>query len=102
MIKVQYSTQRVTSQNLSVILMHTLQATTRNKTVRVLILLNPEHVIKYAGCPMVWFSNLHSEIAHSTIEEEYIILSTAAQKVLPLGELIFGLKPILSIPEASL
>ena len=59
-------------------------------------------VIKYAGCPITYFSRLQSEIALSTTEAEYIALSTAAREVLPLRELIIELKSILNIPEAEL
>ena len=59
-------------------------------------------VIKYAGCPITWFSRLQSEIALSTTEAEYIALSTAAREVLPLRELIIELKTILDIPQADL
>ena len=59
-------------------------------------------VIKYAGCPITWFSRLQTEIALSTTEAEYIALSTAAREVLPLRELILEIKPILNIPEAKL
>ena len=44
-------------------------------------------VIKYAGCPIHWFSCLQSEIALSTTEAEYIALSIAARELLPMREL---------------
>ena len=59
-------------------------------------------VIKYAGCPITWFSRLQTEIALSTTEAEYIALSTAAREVLPLRELILEIKQILNIPGAKL
>ena len=59
-------------------------------------------VIKYAGCPITWFSRLQTEIALSTTEAEYIALSSAAREVLPLREMITELKPILNIPDANL
>ena len=59
-------------------------------------------VIKYAGCPITWFSRLQTEIALSTTEAEYIALSTAAREVLPLREMILELKPILNISEVEL
>eukprot|EP00957_Ditylum_brightwellii_P017230 1298674-Ditylum_brightwellii.AAC.1 len=38
------------------------------------------YVIKYANCPIVWMSNLQSEIAMSTTESEYIALSQAMRE----------------------
>ena len=49
-------------------------------------------VIKYAGCPITWFSRLQTEIALSTTEAEYMALSLAAREVLPLRELVVELK----------
>ena len=59
-------------------------------------------MIKYAGCPITWFSRIQTEISLSTTEAEYIALSTAAREVLPLRELIIELKEIIEIPEADL
>ena len=59
-------------------------------------------VIKYAGCPISWFSRIQTEISLSTTEAEYIALSTAAREVLPLRELIIELKEFIEIPEADL
>ena len=59
-------------------------------------------VIKYAGCPIIWFSKIQQEICLSTTEAEYVALSTAAREVLPLRELILEIKDILKIPEADL
>jgi hypothetical protein len=41
------------------------------------------YVITFCGCPVIWASKLHSEIALSTIESEYIALSTATRDLLP-------------------
>ena len=59
-------------------------------------------VIKYAGCPIIWFSRLQQEITLSTTEAEYVALSTAAREVLPLRELVLEIKDILNIPETEL
>ena len=59
-------------------------------------------VIRYAGCPITWFSRLQTEIALSTTEAEYMALSAAAREVLPLRELVHELKDILNIPETEL
>ena len=40
-------------------------------------------VIMYAGCPITWGSNLQQEIALSTTESEYIVLSSAMREVIP-------------------
>ena len=45
-------------------------------------------IIKYAGCPIHWFSRLQSEISLSTTEAEYIALSTAARELLPMRLLL--------------
>ena len=45
-------------------------------------------VIKYAGCPIHWFSRMQSEISLSTTEAEYIALSTAARELLPMRHLL--------------
>ena len=56
---------------------------------------NPNHcksrtgcLIKYAGCPIHWFSRLQGEITLSTTEAEYVALSTAARELLPMRELL--------------
>ena len=41
-------------------------------------------VIMYANCPIFWRSSLQTEIALSTVEAEYIALSSALRQVLPL------------------
>ncbi len=41
-------------------------------------------VIKYADCPIYWSSKLQTVIALSTAEAEYIALSSALYKVIPL------------------
>jgi hypothetical protein len=42
------------------------------------------YVLTYANCPIIWASKLQTEIALSTTEAEYIVLSTAAREVLPM------------------
>jgi hypothetical protein len=46
------------------------------------------YIIFYAGCPLIWFSKLQTEIALSTTESEYISLSSALREVIPLRRLI--------------
>jgi hypothetical protein len=54
-------------------------------------------VIKYAGCPIHWFSRLQSEIALSTTEAEYTALSTAARELLPMRELLSEITKYMNI-----
>jgi hypothetical protein len=42
------------------------------------------YAIFYLGCPIVWVSKLQSEISLSTVEAEYIALSTAMRDIIPL------------------
>jgi hypothetical protein len=46
------------------------------------------YIITYADCPIVWVSKLQTEIALSTMEAEYIALSTATREILPMLTLI--------------
>ena len=41
------------------------------------------YVITYLGCPVLWVSKLQSEISLSTVEAEYIALSTAMRDLIP-------------------
>jgi hypothetical protein len=54
-------------------------------------------VIKFAGCPVHWFSRLQSEIAQSITEGKYIALSTAARDLLPMRELLTEITKYLNI-----
>ena len=46
------------------------------------------YLISYAGCPIVWKSQLQPHIALSSCEAEYIGLSTALREVIPIIDLI--------------
>ncbi len=46
------------------------------------------YIIQYAGCPIYWQSKLQTEIALSTAEAEYIVLSQALRETLPMTNLI--------------
>ena len=46
------------------------------------------YVIQLGGCPLVWVSKLQREISLSTLEAEYIALSTAMRDLLPMKELL--------------
>lgn len=60
------------------------------------------YVIMYANCPVLWASKLQTEIALSTVEAEYIALSTSLRELIPMRTLLLELKEILQIPEAQL
>jgi hypothetical protein len=45
-------------------------------------------IVMIANCPVIWKSKLQSEIALSTMESEYIALSTACRDLLPLQDLV--------------
>ena len=45
-------------------------------------------VILLAACPLLWQSKLHGQVALSTMEAEYIALSTSLRSLLPLKTLV--------------
>jgi hypothetical protein len=51
-------------------------------------------IITYMGCPLLWKSQLQTEIALSTTEAEYICLSQALRKVIPLMEIVREMKAL--------
>ncbi len=56
-------------------------------------------VIMFAGCPITWSSRLQTEIALSTTESEYIVLSTAIRDVIPFLNLMKEILDIFDILE---
>ena len=50
------------------------------------------YIIKYAGCPLLWKSQLQTEIALSTTESEYTGLSYALRDAIPVMELLKEMK----------
>ena len=46
------------------------------------------YIIKYMGCPIVWNSQLQTEIALSSTESEYTGLSYALCETIPMMELL--------------
>mmetsp|Transcript_30431 Transcript_30431/g.69423 ORF Transcript_30431/g.69423 Transcript_30431/m.69423 type:complete len:1695 (-) Transcript_30431:406-5490(-) len=55
-------------------------------------------LISLSGCPVVWSSKLQTEIALSTMEAEYIALSTACRSLLPISDLLQELGGCLGLP----
>ncbi len=54
-------------------------------------------VITYANCPIYWASHLQTEIALSTAKAEYIAMSSALRKVIPLMTLMKELHTIFPV-----
>jgi hypothetical protein len=50
------------------------------------------YIIKYAGSPLLWKSQLQTEIAMSTTESEYTGLSYALRDAIPVMELLKEMK----------
>jgi hypothetical protein len=50
------------------------------------------YIISYAGCPLLWKSQLQTEIALSTTESEYTGLSYALRDAIPIMELLKEMK----------
>jgi hypothetical protein len=50
------------------------------------------YVVRFLGCPIMWKSQLQTEIALSPCEAEYIALSQALRKVIPVMHLIQEMK----------
>jgi len=50
------------------------------------------YIMSYLGCPILWKSQLQTEIALSSTESEYVALSQAARKAKPLMLLIQEMK----------
>ena len=53
------------------------------------------YILMVGNCPVHWVSKLQSEIAISTMEAEYIALSTAMHDMIPLQTLVNEVKTIL-------
>ncbi len=54
-------------------------------------------VITYANCPIYWASRLQTEIAPSTAKADYIAMSSALHKVIPLMTLMKELHTIFPV-----
>ena len=46
------------------------------------------YVITLAGCPILWVSKLQTEIALSTMEAEYVALSSACKDLFPIMDVV--------------
>jgi len=58
-------------------------------------------VIKLYGCPLLWTSRLQTEIAASTLEAEYIALSSGMREFLPIKELYLCLTEHMKIKTSK-
>jgi hypothetical protein len=56
------------------------------------------YVVMYAGCPIIWASQLQTEIALSTTEAEYLALSTALRQTIPIMRLVKELGKHFNLP----
>lgn len=57
------------------------------------------YVILAFGCPIAWRSNLQTEIALSTMEAEYVALSTACKDLIPVTGIIRELSKAVGLPD---
>ena len=55
-------------------------------------------VILLANCPLLWASKLQTEIACSTMEAEFIALSSAMRDLIPARDILQGVCKALNIP----
>ena len=56
------------------------------------------YVITLAGCPVLWSSKLQTEIALSTMESEYVALSTACKDLFPVMDLVKEIGTFFNLP----
>ena len=56
------------------------------------------YVITLAGCPVLWSSKLQTEIALSTMESEYVALSTACKDLFPVMDLVKEIGTFFGLP----
>jgi hypothetical protein len=52
------------------------------------VLSRTGYVVTFCGCPVSWASKLQTEIALSTTESEYIVLSTATRDLIPIPRVL--------------
>ena len=58
------------------------------------------YVILAFGCPVLWRSKLQTEIALSTMEAEYVALSTACKDLMPIMALVRELRRAVGLPDS--
>jgi hypothetical protein len=56
-------------------------------------------IVLLAGCPLVWKSQLQSQIALSTLEAEYTALSQSLKTLIPLKRLMVEIVGVIGLPE---
>ena len=56
------------------------------------------HIILLGNCPLLWSSKLQTEIACSTMEAEFIALSTAMRDLIPARQILQALGKALKMP----
>jgi hypothetical protein len=57
------------------------------------------YIIKLSGCPLVWKSQLQTEISLSTLEAEYSALSQALRALLPIKRMLLGIAEMVGLPR---
>ena len=57
------------------------------------------YIIKLGGCPLVWKSQLQTDISLSTLEAEYSALSFALRVLLPISRMMREISNELELPE---
>jgi len=55
----------------------------------------------FCGTPLLWVSNLQTEVALSTVEAEYIALSQSMRDLLPTQQLLQELQQIFQTPKSK-
>jgi len=56
------------------------------------------HVILLGNCPLLWSSKLQTEIACSTMEAEFIALSSAMRDLIPARQILQSIGNVLKLP----
>ncbi len=64
--------------------------------------LRTRYIIALGGCPILWKSQLQSEISLSTLEAEYSALSSALRTLLPLRSMLVELIEGLQLPDTRI
>jgi hypothetical protein len=64
--------------------------------------LQAGYIVMYAGCLIIWASQLQPEIAQSVTESEYISLSQALHQTIPLMQLVKEIQEKLELPMETI